>query len=306
MSRSSYPSPKGLCSFYHFLLPIPSTFPFICKMELMEFIRALDNFSMDPTTPMLAKWTIKAKPSQDPTLALSLPTSHSFFFCSPCFFWAGREVLHGFPQSHTFLNSTAIWLFSHQSIETALAKVTNNLPDSMDTCQSSSYLSTAISDSTNHFLPLKVFSSLAFMMLLCLGFSFSSLRSPLLIFPHRFLFLNYSHFLELEHVCDGRHIPAFSLLLTQPTKVTNFYGSHHSKRPQNFKLTPLPRCVLSKPPSGSPLGWSTRITNMTKCSHHFSPQVFSLPPAFFHLREWYYHLPVAQTRNPGIIFVYTH
>lgn len=185
----------------------------------------------------------------------SLPPYLSLlFFCSPHFFWAGRGVLHGFPQSHTFLNSTAIWLFSHQSIETALAKVTNNLPDSMDTCQSSSYLSTAISDSTNHFLPLKVFSSLAFMMLLCLGFSFSFLRSPLLSFPHRFLFLNYSHFLELEHVCDGRHIPAFSLLLTQPTKVTNFYGSHHSKRPQNFKLTPLPRCVLSKPPSGSPLG----------------------------------------------------
>lgn len=147
------------------------------------------------------------KPSPSPTTSL-LPSVSALPYIAPISF----PRLHFWPQlpqSH-LLNPTAFWLFSHHSIETVLATVTANFPDPEGICQSSSYLTVAVSDSTNHFLAfLKLFSSLAPMILLSLGFSFPSLGSLLAGFHHRLLSLDGPPFLEL---CRGRSVRILCLL----------------------------------------------------------------------------------------------
>nr|KAF6407348.1 hypothetical protein HJG59_009972 [Molossus molossus] len=141
-------------------------------IPLPTFRLFLYSFSMAASPSMIARVTIKIKPSLKLIYPFSsLPSSSSFY--SPGFFSKSLHSGPQLPQSHLPLNSHCNLAFLPPLHGTALAKVTNNFPDPEHTCHSSSYLTTAESDSTNHFLAsLKCFPSLAFMILFYLGFFF--------------------------------------------------------------------------------------------------------------------------------------
>lgn len=195
------------------LLPIPSFFfpSFLYLRHLLLPGPFPFCFSVDPGPTMLAKQTIKIKPLLN-SIHSPLPSSlrpvplrtHGSF---PGISIHGLHLL-----SPTYLKPTAIWLSSCHSTGTALAKFTNNFPDPLGTCQSSAYLTTAVSHSTSSFW--KFLPSLAYMLLLHLSF-LSIAQLSALGFAHRLLFLNDCHILELGRMHmmgDASSVFSFSLV----------------------------------------------------------------------------------------------
>ena len=152
--------------------------------------------------------------------------------------------------STTYLTPTAIWLFSCHSTGIALAKFTNNFPDPLDMCLSSAYLTTAVSDSINPFLP--------WLSCCCsTSVSFPSFSSSLLSFPRRLLFLNDCHILELGcvHVAGGAS-SAFSLSLVRlPTFMApTAHSTTEFQTDPSPQVCPTPYSTYLTACQGSPLG----------------------------------------------------